>query len=159
MQGRWHPFRQVNGYVYPAASSKISAVLLNCTFSNLIPLLQYRHAFKELFRDEFYGRKQIVLNSPVATFSARFSTRPVAALEVIEEHVVLAADFHGRGRVVAQLSRDGIGHDPKTLPEFVHEAKRKFAMAHKGADKKKPWRRGAFVGWGEKRAALSLIHI
>ena len=76
----------------------------------------------------------------------------MTALQVIEKHVVLTARFDSRSRVVAQSLGDDIGHDPKTLPEFVHEAEREFAVAHKRADKKEPWRNGAFIIWAEEWA-------
>ena len=77
--------------------------------------------------------------------SARFPTGPLAALEVVEEHVHLPARRDGSLRVHAEPLRDGVGHDAEALAELVDEAEGELPVAHEGPDEEEPGRRGALV--------------
>ena len=65
---------------------------------------------------------------------ARLPARPLAAREVIEEHVHLAALLDGLDRIAPEPARDDVGHDAEALPELVHEAEGELAVPHGGAD-------------------------
>ena len=49
--------------------------------------------------------------------SARFAARALAAREIVEEHVHLAARLDRRLSVAAEAAADGVGDDAEALPE------------------------------------------
>ena len=64
------------------------------------------------------------------TYSARLSTRTLAARKIIEEHIDLTALVDNIVRLEIKALCDMICNDSKALSEFVHEAKDVLIMAN-----------------------------
>merc|ERR1719316_2040025 len=95
-----------------------------------------------------------IKKSRVDSSSARLPARRLAAAEVVQEHVHLAAAGDRGRRVVAEPPRDGVGHDAEALPELVDKAEGQLAVPHGRPDEEQPGRLRALVLQREQRRAL-----
>merc|ERR1719247_1776878 len=86
--------------------------------------------------------------------STGLPARHLAAGEVVQEHVHLAARLDHLLRLVAQPLRDGVGHDAETLPVLVDEAEGILAMLDGGAGEEQPGRLPALILRRQEREAL-----
>ena len=69
---------------------------------------------------------------------AALAARGLAAREVIEVHVHLAALVDRRRRVLAEAAADGVGDDAKALAELIDETEGELTVAHGRADEEDP---------------------